>query len=162
MRYSVTTPFVSAAFVMTAIVLALPSTAAAHCQVPCGIYDDHARVHGMLEDVTTIAKAVGEIGALAKKSDAQSLNQATRWIMTKEQHATRIITTVSEYFLTQKIKPADPKDRRAWTKYVQLLTDHHRVMKLAMKAKQTVDGAVVAELRTAVKALEAHWPKPKK
>ncbi|MFT5434441.1 MAG: nickel superoxide dismutase, partial [Myxococcota bacterium] len=75
---------------MVAIVLALPSTAAAHCQVPCGIYDDHARIHGMLEDVTTIAKAVGEISALAKKSDAQSLNQATRWIMTKEQHATRI------------------------------------------------------------------------
>ena len=94
------------------VILALPATllltsqtAGAHCQVPCGIYDDHARIHAMKEDVTTIAKAVKLIGELAEKSDAVSKNQLNRWIQTKEIHASRIITTVSEYFLTQKIKP---------------------------------------------------------
>ena len=30
----------------------------AHCQIPCGIYDDRARVASMLEDVATIHEAV--------------------------------------------------------------------------------------------------------
>jgi len=141
------------------LAVALPALAAAHCQIPCGIYDDHARVHAMLEDVTTIEKATGQIAALAGKTDAQSLNQAVRWINTKESHASHIIETVSVYFLTQKIKPADPKDKAAWSRYVTLLTDHHRVMKLAMAAKQKVDPAVNKQLREAIGGLEKYWPK---
>ena len=37
--------------------LMVPQTANAHCQVPCGIYDDSARVQSMLEDAATITKA---------------------------------------------------------------------------------------------------------
>lgn len=33
----------------------------------------------------------------------QQLNQSTRWITTKEEHAANIINTVSTYFLTQKV-----------------------------------------------------------
>ncbi|MFT5234211.1 MAG: nickel superoxide dismutase [Candidatus Krumholzibacteriia bacterium] len=32
------------------------SQAYAHCQIPCGIYNDHARVQQMLEDVATVEK----------------------------------------------------------------------------------------------------------
>ena len=73
-----------------------------------------------------------------------------RWITTKEEHASRIIRVVAEYFLTQKIKPADPKNARAWKAYVKTLADHHLVMRRAMKAKQTVDTAQCDALEHAV------------
>ena len=50
----------------------------AHCQIPCGIYDDNARVQNMLEDAATVAKATVMIAELADKTDAQSKNQLTR------------------------------------------------------------------------------------
>jgi len=87
---------------------ALPRSGFAHCQIPCGIYDDSARIEGMHEDATTIEKAIKNIDELAGKGDAQSANELTRWIMIKEDHASDIITTVAEYFLTQKVKPMAP------------------------------------------------------
>lgn len=57
---------------------ALTQTALARCQIPWGIYDDHARGPSMLEDVATIAKAVDAIADLSGKSDAQSQNQLVR------------------------------------------------------------------------------------
>ena len=149
--------------ILTAVVLVVTAgfaaEARAHCQVPCGIYDDAARVRSMLEDTTTIDKAIHNIRALAGKTDAQSVNQATRWIHTKEVHASRIITTISEYFLAQKIIAADPTKSREWQRYVQVLVDHHAVMRLAMTAKQTVDHQVVTALRTAVDKLWSYWKK---
>ena len=37
-----------------------PLSLNAHCQVPCGIYDDHARVEAMAEDAATVIKAVND------------------------------------------------------------------------------------------------------
>ena len=37
--------------------LSLPHTSHGHCQVPCGIYNDGARVEAMLEDAATVLKA---------------------------------------------------------------------------------------------------------
>ncbi len=139
--------------------LALSSApASAHCQVPCGIYDDHARVHAMFEDVTTVDKAVAQITALAGKGDAQSVNQATRWVMTKDKHAAHIQQLVADYFLAQRVKPAPKGDAAAWKTYVAKLVALHRVTRAAMKVKQTVDPAAVAELRAAVGELETWWP----
>ena len=56
----------------------LAQHAHAHCQIPCGIYDDHARVASMLEDVATIRKAVAQIAELSGKTDPQSQNQLVR------------------------------------------------------------------------------------
>ena len=67
----------------------------AHCQVPCGIYNDHGRIDAMLEDVTTITKAIAQINELSQQHNALSFNQATRWVSTKEEHASHIITTVA-------------------------------------------------------------------
>ena len=66
----------------------LPQSTQAHCQVPCGIYDDAARVTAMLEDAATVKKAVKLIGELSGKTDAQSQNQIVRWVTNKEKHAT--------------------------------------------------------------------------
>lgn len=131
--------------------------AEAHCQVPCGIYDDAARITAMREDATTIGKAVAQIRELASKRDAQSLNQATRWIMTKENHASHIITVLSEYFLTQKVKTVAP-GAAGYDAYLKKLADHHAVLAAAMKTKQTTDPANVEALRKAIDTL-AHYYK---
>ena len=40
---------------------------------------------------------------LSKNSEPQALNQVTRWITSKENHAQNIHKITSEYFLTQRI-----------------------------------------------------------
>ncbi len=143
---------------ITAFLFMPQRTLQAHCQVPCGIYDDHGRIHGMLEDVTTITKAIVQINELSQQHNALSFNQATRWVSTKEQHASHIITTVAEYFLTQKVK-AVPASDAGYQEYLQSLALHHRVMRTAMKTKQTVDPESAAALRAAVEELGKLYPK---
>lgn len=142
------------------LMAALQPRAIAHCEVPCGIYDDPARVAQLLEDATTIGKAVGEITALAGKTDAQSINQVVRWVNTKEAHATHIQETIAQYFLDQRVKPA-ARGSDGWNDYVNRLTDHHAVMVAAMQCKQAVDPARTAALRAAIEKIAAYYPAPK-
>ena len=123
----------------------------AHCQIPCGIYDDHARVASMLEDVATIHKSVDLIAELAGKTDPQSQNQLVRWVMNKEQHAQNIIDSISDYFLTQRVK-ASQED------YAERLQKHHAVIVAAMRAKQNADPGIVDELKAAVEAVAPYYP----
>ncbi|MCP3899473.1 MAG: superoxide dismutase [Desulfobacteraceae bacterium] len=125
--------------------------AQAHCQVPCGIYDDNARVKSMLEDAATIKKSVRLIAELSGKNDAQSQNQLVRWVMTKEKHAQNIIDTISDYFLTQRVK-FNQKD------YAERLAKHHTVIVAAMKAKQNVDNKYVEKLHKSIEALVVYYP----
>src|SRR5262245_34924816 len=76
----------------------VPALAFAHCQMPCGIYDDAGRLATLREDAQTIEKAMTEMAKLAGKSDVQSMQQMVRWVTTKDEHASDIITIVSEYF----------------------------------------------------------------
>jgi nickel superoxide dismutase len=148
---------VGAVVVSAAVILSVrPERADAHCQVPCGIYDDAARIARMYEDATTIEKAVAAIGELSGKHSAQAFNQAARWVSTKEDHASHIIEVVSQYFLTQKVKPAKPGSDE-FGGYVKKLVDHHAVMAAAMKTKQNADPKYVAALRTAIDALAEHY-----
>jgi nickel superoxide dismutase len=139
---------------LLSIGLIMPQQLTAHCQIPCGIYDDNARVKSMLEDVSTVAKSVKLINELAGKTDAQSRNQVVRWVMNKEKHAQSIIATISDYFLTQRVKPS-AKD------YAERLVKHHTVIVAAMKAKQHADDKSVEALHKAVDALETYYPAPK-
>mmetsp|Transcript_38439 Transcript_38439/g.84374 ORF Transcript_38439/g.84374 Transcript_38439/m.84374 type:complete len:101 (+) Transcript_38439:161-463(+) len=82
----------------------------------------------------------------AGESSAQSLNQAVRWINTKEEHASKIIKLVSEYCLCQRVKKAELSEKD----YVDALQAHHAVMVAAMKSKQTVDVAAADALDHAV------------
>ena len=129
----------------------------AHCEVPCGIYDDHARVVQLLEDTKTIGKAVAQINALAGQHDPNALNQAARWIATKEEHATKIQHTIAQYFLTQRVKPV-PAGGQDYDPYVTKLVRHHQVMVAAMKTKQTVDPRRVEQLRAAIEAIAGYYP----
>ena len=132
----------------------LSTTAQAHCQVPCGIYDDYARLLSMLEDAATVEKAVSSMIELEAKTDVQSQNQMVRWVMNKEDHAQKVIETISDYFLTQRVKPSQ-KD------YEQRLKHHHAVILAAMKAKQKADLKSARALKKAIKALEAYYPEHK-
>ena len=131
-------------------------TAEAHCQVPCGIYDDAARITRLREDATTIAKAVKLIRELAGQHDAQAINQAVRWVATKELHASHIIEVVSEYFLTQKLKTV-AAGADGYDAYLKKLADHHAVMVAAMKTKQNVSDDHVQKLEHAIAALAGHY-----
>jgi len=139
---------------LAGLALAAPQ-ARAHCQVPCGIYGDGARVKQMMEDHHTIAKAVVTIKALSKKKDLQSKHQLIRWVMTKEQHADRIIRTVSDYFLAQKIKP--PKAGKNPAPYHKLLAQHHAIIVAAMKCKQSSSPKEPAALLKAIQAVKSLW-----
>ena len=136
--------------------LALTGSAFAHCQVPCGIYDDAARIAGLREDAATIARATGQIQQLAAAHDGQSINQLVRWTATKDDHASSIIRVVSEYFLTQKVKPV-AADADGHDDYLRRLADHHAVMSAAMKTKQKVDPAALEALTAAIDRLAAHY-----
>lgn len=141
----------------TALISGLyPARTQAHCQVPCGIYDDGARIARLREDATTIAKAIKNINELAGKHEAQALNQAVRWIDTKEVHASHVIQVVSEYFLTQKVKTVAP-GVEGYDGYLKKLADHHAVMVAAMKAKQNADPGTADKLKAAIDALAGHY-----
>ena len=84
----------------------------------------------------------------ATETFAQNFNQMTRWVNTKEEHACKIITTIAEYCLCQRVKPvgvfATDGD------YVDALKAHHAVMQAAMKSKQSVDAAAADALDHAI------------
>lgn len=126
------------------------TTAHSHCQIPCGIYDDNARVMAMLEDVTTIEKSMKMMAELAGKTDLQSQNQMVRWVMNKEEHSQKIISSISDYFLTQRVK-ASQED------YTERLVKHHAVIVAAMKTKQQSDMKYATMLKSAVEALTAYY-----
>ncbi|THB75274.1 MAG: superoxide dismutase [Desulfobacteraceae bacterium] len=139
--------------ILCGAVLLYSASASAHCQVPCGIYDDHARVKTMLEDSATVIKAVRMMNGLAGKTDAQSQNQMVRWVMNKEKHAQNIIAAISDYFLTQRVKPSQGD-------YSERLARHHAVIIAAMKAKQSASETHALALEKAVMALEGYYAHP--
>ncbi len=140
---------------LLAVVL-LPAVALAHCQVPCGIYNDTARIEAMREDTRTIGKAVVKIKELAGAADAGSENQLTRWVMNKETHASHIVTTMAEYFLTQRVKPV-AAEAEGHDAYLIRLAEHHAVIVAAMKTKQDASPETVKNLFVAIEAIAKYY-----
>merc|ERR1719330_1797811 len=121
-----------------------------HCQVPCGIFTDDLRVKQMIEDAATIRKAVVQTAELHKAGTLQDVHQAVRWIATKEDHAGKIMHTIGDYFMAQKVK----KDQLTKEEYLEVLAMLHSVMVAAMKTKQSSELAAVDTLDAALAALE--------
>lgn len=121
----------------------------AHCQIPCGIYTDNMRIHIIQEHLQTIEKSMNQIMELSKAGE-KNYNQLVRWINNKDEHAGYIQEIVDKYFLTQRIKPVDPSDQKAFNDYTQKLTILHQMLVFAMKAKQTTDLENVEKLRELV------------
>jgi len=138
-------------------ILAAAAPAAAHCQIPCGIYDDGLRVQLIEEDITTIEKSMTKIIALSTASPID-YNQLVRWIDNKEEHAQKIQDIVTAYFMAQRIKPpADPGDTTAKNRYLHKLALLHAIQVHAMKAKQSTDLGEVETLRKLVEQFRAAY-----
>mmetsp|Transcript_93878 Transcript_93878/g.238949 ORF Transcript_93878/g.238949 Transcript_93878/m.238949 type:complete len:220 (+) Transcript_93878:89-748(+) len=134
-----------------------------HCQVPCGIFDDPKLVADMKEAVATISKAIAQINELSSASlSALSINQMTRWVNAKEEHAGKIISWVNEYCLCQRLKPiGDPKSPFVTQgDYLAALEAHHKVALAAVKCKQGVDAASVGALEAAVSEMSKMYLPP--
>lgn len=127
-----------------AMTFSIATVALAHCQVPCGIYGDQLRFEQMLEDAKTIGKAQTQLEELTSgEVDAQTVNQLSRWVTTKEEHATKIQDTMLHYFLAQRIKATNPE-------YVKQLKAAHAVITTAMKCKQSADAETAEDLEKAI------------
>jgi nickel superoxide dismutase len=118
----------------------------AHCEIPCGIYDDEMRINMIAEHITTIEKAMKQIVQLGGEKHTNH-NQLARWVVNKEYHANELQHIVTQYFMTQRIKP-DAK------KYSEKLTLLHKMLIHAMKCKQTTDLNHIATLRSLSRAFQ--------
>jgi nickel superoxide dismutase len=149
--------FARAAAAAACAALLAPALALAHCEVPCGIYDDPARIAQLREDAATIEKAIAGINELTGRHDALSANQLTRWVVTKEEHASHIQETIAVYFLSQRVKPVEA-GKPGYEEYLAKVAAHHLVMVAAMKTKQNTDPSTVADLRMTIDAIAKYYP----
>jgi nickel superoxide dismutase len=158
MRKIISKKFILGAVLLSVIIFG--SLAHSHCQVPCGIYDDKARFNMIAEHITTIEKSMKMIEELSAQ-EKPNMNQLVRWINNKDVHADEISHIVSYYFLTQRVKPAEPTDTKAYNKYVNKLALLHQMLVYSMKTKQTTDLNNIEKLRTLLSRFhEAYFGKP--
>lgn len=137
----------------------LPQTSA-HCEIPCGIFDDGARFEIMLEHATTIEKSMKKIQEL-ESADKPSIHDISRWTVNKEKHAQLIQNDVAQYFLAQRVKTpkagASEEDNR---RYQESLTLLHKIIVAAMKTKQSTDTLKVNDLVTLIEKFEKLYFSP--
>ena len=129
-----------------AYLLLMVNLAEAHCEIPCGIYGDEMRIQMILENITTIEKSMHQILAIEQSKQLNS-NQLVRWVMNKENHADDLQEIITQYFLTQRIKP-EVKN------YQAILANLHGMLITSMKCKQTTDLTYVSNLRAQVATFE--------
>lgn len=127
-------------------------SAFSHCEIPCGIYDDEARIKMISEHITTIEKAMGKIEELKQAKDVNQ-NQLVRWIMNKEDHATQLQHIVTQYFMTQRLKVGAEN-------YNEQLSILHQMLIAAMKSKQTTNTQYTSELRDLLSQFDKLYFKP--
>jgi len=121
----------------------------AHCEIPCGIYEDSLRIALIKEHISTIEKSMNQINELSTEG-TPNYNQLIRWTFNKEEHAKKIQDIVSQYFLHQRLKITDPADKVAYSKYLKELELLHHLLVYAMKSKQTTDLAYIEKMRAAL------------
>jgi nickel superoxide dismutase len=127
----------------------LTSKSYAHCEIPCGIYQDSLRIQMINEHIETIEKSMKMINKLSAESE-KNYNQIVRWVINKEEHAKKIQEIVSQYFLHQRIKLIDSSDKAKYTKYLNQLASLHEILVYSMKAKQTTDLTYIKKLEETV------------
>ena len=123
----------------------------AHCQVPCGIFEDDIVFGELITDLQTIEKAMKEINRLGE-GEAANMHQVIRWVNNKESHAQNIQDVMSAYYLAQRIKLDVKKtDPERYTRMVELA---HEITVLAMKCKQSTDLSLAEKLGKALHSFQ--------
>lgn len=136
--------------IILVMIVGTSQSAWAHCQIPCGIYDDEMRFKMIEEDIATVEKSMLEITKLSQ-AEVKDYNQIVRWVDNKEHHADKISDTVTYYFMAQRVKPAAGRD----AKYEREIALMHELVYYSMKAKQTTDTAYVDNMRKSLAEFKA-------
>ena len=76
-----------------------------------------------------------------------------RWVVNKEHHADQIRDIVAQYFLAQRI--TEPAEGTAAKAYTEKLIALHKIIRTAMKCKQTTDPKNAQALRDHINAFQA-------
>ena len=122
----------------------------AHCDIPCGIYDPHNAQMA----AHTVLRMIGLIKELPDDSSKETIHKLTRYAAVKEEHAEIVKNDVrviwGDYF-----KPEHLKD------YPDLHETVFNIMKLASKARQTIDLEAARELLTQVQKFSEIFYKSK-
>ena len=124
------------------------TTAYAHCDIPCGIYDPTpAKIAA-----DTVAKMVEKLNQLpAGATDLATRNSTVRMVAVKEQHA-EIVKKELQVLWSDYFKPEHLE------KYPKLHDMFWKALKLASKNKQNVDAQAAADLQAAVKEIsDTFW-----
>lgn len=130
------------------------NSAFAHCEIPCGIYDDELRLDMIAEHIMTVEKSMSMIAEL-QKDEQTNHNQMVRWVNNKESHASEIQYIVSQYFMTQRVKRVGEEDDVTYKAYVRQITLLHEMLIIAMKMKQTTDPTTVEKFRSLLEEFRA-------
>ncbi len=138
------------------LVFLTASKAFAHCQIPCGIYDDPARFSLMAEHITTIKKAMKTIVELSSQK-TPNYNQLVRWVQNKDQHADALSEIITYYFMAQRIQPPKEQGEETHKKYLGQIASLHQMLVYSMKAKQTTELENVEKLRTLLETFRASY-----
>ena len=119
------------------------TTAYAHCDIPCGIYDPTpAKIAA-----DTVAKMVEKIGQLDKNStDMATRGNFVRMVGVKEVHA-EIVKKELQVLWSDYFKPEHLE------KFPKLHDSFWKALKLASKNKQNIDAQAAADLQGAVKEI---------
>ena len=149
------------ALVVGSLILMTAGGAGAHCQIPCGIYDDHMRFHMIEEHIQTIEKSMKSITELSG-AETKDYNQIVRWVNNKDAHAGEIEEIVSFYFLAQRVKPVTETSGENYDRYTTQVRLLHELLVNAMKAKQSTDLAVCTRLRQLLAEFETSYFEPQK
>ena len=104
-----------------------------------------------MEDARTIEKAIDQLRELNAKEGVLAEQQRVRWVIAKENHAEKIIETIADYFLTQRVKPKSED-------YAERLKAHHAVIILSMKVKQNPSTETARQLKAAIEQLGTFYP----
>ncbi len=119
----------------------------AHCEIPCGIYNDEARVKMMYEHIQTIEKSMKLIVELSA-AENPDYNQLVRWVNNKGEHANKLQAIATQYFMFQRVKLSDdPVTKAKSMKQLELL---HKICVYAMKAKQSTNMEMIKKLNDTV------------
>lgn len=133
--------------------------ASAHCQVPCGIFDNNNVIDSLHTDWVTIEKAAKSIAEL-QADPSKNAHQLTRWIVNKESHAQAIQDKMLNYFLAQRLKPVT--EQAEAPAYIAKLTLCHNIIIAAMKCKQSTDMEPIQQLHDLLHQLEKEFGTEKK
>jgi nickel superoxide dismutase len=126
-------------------------TADAHCDIPCGIYDPRDAIQA----AQTVIRMTELIQQLGEPKTIEQLNSFTRYVATKEEHATKakddILVIWTDYFKPEHAKKWPNLHEKVWN-----------ACKLGSYVKQHVDMAKAQEFKKSLEEIGAIFAETKK